>query len=450
MSKQRNKDPGFFGSIGNYIADRVIAPVIRSTLDPSFESKVEESKYSKYNTRSKSADKRKTSQITDYYRGRRRFQRVNPPSNSNSNSMPRNVRRSSTNRPSINRSFRLRKRNTRFGKRSRRYGRRYRVRGRFRGRRKRYGRSSKGKFRKAIISAITPTDTLSYQIGDVFLTPTSDSTAGIRCRYWSISSDDFVNDPFGPTDPDVLRNIAYKIVTRLGLSPPYDISFQVQKASILSRLTNCSNFAMDIVGYKCKARRDLPNVAPFTSGDNSVKEIIGRGFSDAGIDALNRGAGNTGLLQSNLSPYDSPMFTQTFKIVKRTKVHLRPGKTAKFGVFLKKPFTVRVNKWLDLALNTTTYDTATLTVNWCRGESFWLWKCTPSQIGNNNTIGTAVAAAEGRINCITTVNFDYKYINNLLPNIANGTNKNISTAGTVNIMPDQISYTNQINAGHTT
>lgn len=333
---------------------------------------------------------------------------------------------------------RTRKRGTKFGRR-RRYGRKQRF-----GRR----RGNKSSFRKAIISAIAPVDVYSKQTGDCFIVNGS-TTAGWTCGYRTMSNNTLTNDPVGVQDPGVMTTIAGIIVARLALSPPYSIAFQLQSGQIVHRMTNDSNRTIQIIGYKCRCRKDLPNISPFNSTTDSMLTILGRGFSDSGVDATVRGATNAGLLRTDLSPYNSSLFTQLFKIVKKRRVHLMPGRDTKFVVSIKRPQTIRVNRYLDMPLSTTSYSTATFVINWVKGETFWIWKLFQENITNNNADTLNVAGTTIRVNMLTTTHINYKYINNLLPTISTGTISNIANAGTVNVMPQYIASTASITAANT-
>lgn len=405
-----------------------------------------EEKHGKYSTHS--GTKRK---VTEYYPERRKFQRatrqVAAPIVTN-----HDIRRMAYNRNvkskkrrfsrSRNASTRYRKRGTRFGRRNRWGKRNVRRRGRrFRG-------GGKNKFRKAIINAVTPLDSLTFQRGDVFVVAGSTAnnwTCGYRCM--GLGSNN--NDPQGVQDPGIMCAIAQLIVNRLGLSPPYSIAFQLQKGSIIHRLTNDSNRSVSIKAYRCRVRRDLPNVAPFNTTTDSVLTILGRGFADNGIDNTQRGANNGGLLRTDLTPYDSSLFTQTFKIVGTRSLTLGAGRNARFGIYVKRPTTIRPNRYLQMSATTSTYDNSVFIINWVRGEEFWLFKFMQNAIANNNADTTNIASSTIRVNMLTTVNVDYKYLNNLLPTITYGTSNNIALAGTVNNMPTYITGTGSIAAATT-
>lgn len=342
---------------------------------------------------------------------------------------PRSARRHSR---SVNRAYRIRKRGSRHGKRARRSTRK------FRGRRGRFGRKkggSKKQFRKAVIDAIAPLDSLVFQRGDVFQSSTSSVAQGWEVGYHAAGNAANTNDPVGILDPGIIASISNTITTRLGLSPPYSIAWQMQKASIVHTLTNASNRTVTITGYKCAARHDLPNQTPYQSVVDSIRIILGRGFSDSGIDTANRGNTNAGLLRGDLTPYDSSFFVQTFRIKKKRTVRLLPGRSTKFSVRLSKPVTIRPNRLLSMPLNTTTYATASVVINWTKGETFWIWRIQTDVVTNNNADTANIAGAISRVNCRTFYNYDYKYLNNLLPTITAGSVTNIVAPVSVNVMP---------------
>lgn len=341
------------------------------------------------------------------------------------NPMPRRNVTTRRSRPSVNRGLRMRKRSTRYRRRANgfRRGRRFS--------RKRLSRFRRGRkknsFKKAVISAITPLDTYSRQRGDVWVTGSSNTTTGMVCNYFTINSE----DPYGPDDPvGILCPIAAHIVTRAGLSLPYSIQYVYRKGTLCTKVTNASNRVVSIVAYKVMARRDIPNVAPYNSGADSILTILGRGFADAGIDTTNRGATNNGLNRIELTPYESPFFCQNFKILKTRKNILYPGRQAAYKITVRKPFVVRPDKYIDRSLTTSTYANGTFVVFYKRGEMFWLFKVTSSTIGNIASDSLNVNQAPLRLNTLTYLNVDYQYINNAAPDIVTSGPYNIASGAT--------------------
>jgi len=228
------------------------------------------------------------------------------------------------------------------------------------------------------------------EIGDVYAVPAAETSVnrGLRGSFFACNWDrvsvagNYVCNPFGAQDPDVLRNIGFLINNTAQPSMKYTINGW----QCLHTLTNMSTLPLKLEAWKCRAMRDLPAAVPYTGGP---MRIMGQGLAELGIDTINPNAGNAGLSELEYEPHMFAPFARSFSIGKKTIKVLRPGATCKFRL-RSGTFQVVPTEFVSMESGQTLDDGALL-AEWRQGETFYLFRVSQN----------AQALASGASNSLT-------------------------------------------------
>lgn len=169
------------------------------------------------------------------------------------------------------------------------------------------------------------------------------------------------------TQSNPLNPTAHAVANSFGLTR----KIKVWDQRLVHEMVNMSNAPCTIVGYMCLCRNQLG----FGSSQSEPKNLLGEGFNQMGIETyLDPTAGNLGLTNALYSPFDSPKFTATFKILRtRTKV-LNGGDRCRFLLKKAKPTLYDPNHFVKFVAGTDVNLASNRVVSTPRGFRFWLFK----------------------------------------------------------------------------
>lgn len=287
--------------------------------------------------------------------------------------------------------------------------------------RRRVGKKSTMSSVKKHVSDLTPTDIITGQQGDIINGSASTVLGGMLTTYFSFNT----NNPFGSQDPVASAAIAQLIVTRLGFSPPYAIKYVQTQFKLTHTIQNVCNRNVKIIGYKCRARRDIPNIGPYVDAVNSMQLILAYGFASTNVDATNRTVTNSGLFRADLTPYDSPYFVDNFKIIKTKTTKLLPGSQCQYTVNDPKSHVINPDRFLDMSTIALTYGTAPKTLIYIKGETFWLFRMVPLTIENIAAATVSIDFSNAKCDMYTKYEYSYKYNPNITQRTDNFATVNI-------------------------
>jgi len=285
-------------------------------------------------------------------------------------------------------------------------------------RRKRTRRSSKRSSSRrsngGVLEQMVAENHVMSEYFDSVVLPPSTVADGLKCLYSSwkntvLGASNPVSQPYGKSDPTTLRYIA-NLIEPTVTTGGSNLKYNLMKFHVSHALTNACNQTLRITAYLCAARRDLPNVSPYTDG---IQSILGQGFAQTGINTGAVNANNAGTNTVELSPFKSPLFVDCFKILKSSRIRLKPGVTKRFGLTDNR--VIRVNPQLFTNFNTGVLSwlvgagNSPLTVEWTKGEKFYLWKVEPDGPADLGITGYTGVSGFEKLNIHTKIMHSFKY-----------------------------------------
>lgn len=145
------------------------------------------------------------------------------------------------------------------------------------------------------------------------------------------------------------------------------------------RVINQCNFAIKLTSYYCSTRRHMPPNAYL-----APLNILGRGFAMAKNNTAAPDSTNVGLVEPQLSPFNSSEFCQAYRILKNRTKYLQPADFANFAIKDNRTFEFDPTTIQPPTSNTTIYNVALPLYDHYKGETFYLFRIEPAQTGENN------------------------------------------------------------------
>jgi len=197
-----------------------------------------------------------------------------------------------------------------------------------------------------------------------------------------------------------------------------DIRFKVRvRSHVQYAMRNQSTDLIQVRAYYCKCRQDT-NLFNFVSGTTnswSIKnhyQTLASGFAQNGLNPGDSAPQtNDAMVNRLLTPYQSLLFTQTFKIFKKKAVTLYPGRIARFAV-KSKPFLFRPAKYFYMTGSTvyTSFVNAYPTYNNPRYEKFILFQVCSVPTGTGSSQANySKDIGENTPTILLESSFHYKY-----------------------------------------
>lgn len=297
------------------------------------------------------------------------------------------------------------------------------------GKRKRARKSIGGLTRLKILNALAVNNFYNWQGVDTIFVPPSDALNGFRRSVFtvnttSVSSAPFLPSasyPFGSKDPVFLANIAFIIDGTINKAIKFDICSYFMEHT----LQNQSNCDVTVKAHLIECRRDLPVLPPWSS---SIEAILGQGFRSAGLDPnTSDNASVNAIYNVRTTLFQSNLFVSAFKVQKTVTKVIKPGMQAYFRL-VDKGFRVFPNFFLNMQ-NISTYASATPTLEWQRGERFYLFEATTRELPVVTATPTVVAVPPLKLTMLSTARWSYRFVNDSIININNVSRGNIGNGG---------------------
>ena len=140
-------------------------------------------------------------------------------------------------------------------------------------------------------------------------------------------------------------NYIFSLLPAAAGSAPRQFVLESYRSEV--QVANQTNVIAEVELYDCVLKRDLPTTNAITTGNPAVPFALAASV----IDYINKGmdmatASPSGTYQASTypygaSPYDSPLFKDYFKVVKRTVIEMSPGGVHQHVVSLKPNCLIR-------------------------------------------------------------------------------------------------------------
>lgn len=150
----------------------------------------------------------------------------------------------------------------------------------------------------------------------------------------------------------------------------YNFNCIIQRCKTTVTIYNPCNVTAYLTLYSCKARVNQFGGGAAPSYD-TPEELLWRGWNTktTTTGTLSTVYSNTQNVREDITIYDSPLFTQQWKVVKTKQITLKPGKSKVVSLPMKKRFRFKqTDYWLN-----TQYPSDPL-INWTRGTYMYLWR----------------------------------------------------------------------------
>jgi len=252
--------------------------------------------------------------------------------------------------------------------------------------------------RAAILDKITVPNYVNITQSDELLAPPSTPGVGMMSNFTTAGN----NNPLTSKDPNTMVTIA-GILTANATSL-HSLRFFQQGFRTMHSITNLSTLSVLVTGYKCMCRKDIP-----VSGNNPSGRMVS-GLLETGI------ATGSYNVAANATPYMSPDFVSTYKILQTKKYNLKPGFSCKYYVNDKKNYSIRPNDLLLMPNGAFAYDNGTIAkiYRMMAGSVFWMFKLevvdAQSLIDPTFASGQPIGNDLARLTCLTDSVYTYKFI----------------------------------------
>lgn len=211
-------------------------------------------------------------------------------------------------------------------------------------------------------------------------------------------------------------NYIFSLLPAAAGSAPRQFVLESYRSEV--QVANQTNVIAEVELYDCVLKRDLPTTNAITTGNPAVPFALAASV----IDYINKGmdmatASPSGTYQATTypygsSPYDSPLFKDYFKVVKRTVVEMSPGGVHQHVVSLKPNCLIREDV------------TSTSTMFGLRGmTSFTLVWIRPT--AGIDVTSAGITTPQTQINVIQSVRYGFTWAQDIANslNYANGVAK---------------------------
>jgi len=202
-----------------------------------------------------------------------------------------------------------------------------------------------------------------------------------QASYWGSSSLYNFNDI--ATIASVINNTQPQINT---------LKYIVRNAETTLTIGNQSNDTAYCQLYECQARHDLPYTVPYSSYITRLRD----GFAAAG--QIN---GDTDL---SVTPFQSPAFTEAFKILNTKNFTLSPGENKKITIKDNKAFNVNMARW-----QVTNGVTVSPQVSGIASRTKFVLVKFWGQVLNDSTTLTSVGTNTLKLDFIYTSKYNYSF-----------------------------------------
>lgn len=204
-----------------------------------------------------------------------------------------------------------------------------------------------------------------------------------------------------------------------------NLRFHLMESVTNHKITNTCLANINLEAYECTFRQDVPNASGFAQ----INTILGDGWISAGI--------ADGFFRVELTPFQSPTFTEYIKINKVRKVLIEPGKCQSFRIKDTRSRRIHPGKYIAPTDQTTSYLNAPVLISHLKGSRFILFKFWASPATATGSAATIVVPP-GEVMCCTNTRITFKHIQDERINIIEtapiglGTYSAITTATLVN------------------
>nr|WAE42190.1 MAG: capsid protein [Cressdnaviricota sp.] len=289
-------------------------------------------------------------------------------------------------------------------------------------------RGSSGLNRNKLLDILTVPNSYSLQIGDQCIANGSSSTAGVLCQYFHCNgSVGAANKGYNlpqSTYPvtSLCPGFMLKIASIINNNAQPDIKFFQTDFLIKHAISNACNFDITLKAWLCESRHDQIN-----TGTQYPLNILGQGFASTGVNSVVTQYTNSGLQFPDLTPFNSPDFCEAYKIVKSVSRKIKGGDTVMFSIHDKRKHVVHPNRFCYMAA-TQTYLTCTQNIMEIQGGRFWLFRIESRHLGDEVGANTTLSSEGPKVNMLTDVQYQYKYIQDSNVNNFSANATNIATA----------------------
>lgn len=132
------------------------------------------------------------------------------------------------------------------------------------------------------------------------------------------------------------QQIASLATTTMEVGPRPTAQLLVKSWKVTGRFTNLETGPVELIHYRCRARRDFSA----TGAASSIQDTVVNGFLDTSQLSVNPITGVTGQALSTTygaTPFMNPRFTSTVQVLRSKTYTLAPGRSIKLGYSLNKP-----------------------------------------------------------------------------------------------------------------